>query len=91
MSTHHSTTKQSYHNLCEAERGKIEAFLSEGLKPAEIARRLGRNRSTISRELRRRTVKQVKRVNGKKVYYEHYFAETAQICYSEGRKGSVTI
>lgn len=59
MSTNHSTTKQPYHNLSEAERRKIEACLSEELKPAEIARRLGRNRSTISRELRRGTVKQV--------------------------------
>ena len=68
MSTNHFTTKQPYHHLSEAERGKIEAYLSEGLKPAEIARRLGRNRSTISRELRRGTVRQVKQVNGKKVY-----------------------
>ena len=30
----------------------------------------------------------VKPVNGKKIYYEEYFAETAQIRYSEGRKGS---
>ena len=88
MSTNHFTTKQPYHHLSEAERGKIEAYLSEGLKPAEIARRLGRNRSTISRELRRGTVRQVKQVNGKKVYYEQYFAQTAQIRYSESRKGS---
>ena len=87
MSTNYSTTKQSYHHLSEVERGKIEAYLSEGLKPAEIARRLGRNRSTISRELKRGTVKQVKQVSGKKVYYEQYLAETAQIRYSEGRKG----
>ena len=51
MSTNYSTTKQSYKHLSEAERGKIEAYLSIGLKPAEIARRLGRNRSTITREL----------------------------------------
>ncbi len=51
MSTNYSTTKQSYKHLSEAERGEIEAYLSVGLKPAEIARRLGRNRSTITREL----------------------------------------
>ncbi|MBS5220081.1 MAG: helix-turn-helix domain-containing protein [Streptococcus sp.] len=55
------------------------------LKPAEIARILDRHLSTISRELKRGTVKPV---NGKKIYYEEYFAETAQIRYSEGRKGS---
>ena len=41
MSTNYSTTNQSYKHLSEAERGKIEAYLSIGLKPAEIARRLG--------------------------------------------------
>lgn len=87
MSTTHSTTKQqSYHHLTEAERGKIEAYLSEGIKPAEIARRLGRNRSTISREIKRGKVKQVKLVKGEKVYYEQYFATTAQRRYTEGRK-----
>ncbi|MGT2639910.1 helix-turn-helix domain-containing protein, partial [Streptococcus sobrinus] len=49
MSTTNCTTKQPYCHLSEVERGKIEAFLSEGLKPAEIARRLGKSRSTISR------------------------------------------
>lgn len=51
MSTNYSTTNQSYKHLSEAERGEIEAYLSVGLKPAEITRRLGRNRSTITREL----------------------------------------
>lgn len=88
MSTHYSTTKQSYRHLSEAERGKIEAYLSESLKPAEIARRLGRNRSTISRELKRGTVKQVKQVNAKKIYFRQYFADRAQNRYTESRKGS---
>ncbi|WP_029236923.1 helix-turn-helix domain-containing protein, partial [Streptococcus sobrinus] len=64
-------------HLSEVERGKIEAFLSEGVKPAEIARRLGRSRSTISREIKRGTTKQVKQVNGKKIYFDHYFADLA--------------
>ena len=51
MSTNYSTTNQSYKHLSEAERGEIEAYLSVGLKPAEIARRLGRNRSTIMQML----------------------------------------
>ena len=83
-----STTKQPYCHLSEVERGKIEAFLSEGVKPAEIARRLGRSRSTISREIKRGTTKQVKQVNGKKVYFDHYFADLAQRRYVEGRQGN---
>lgn len=47
MPTHHSITKTPYHHISEIERGKIEVYLSEGIKPAEIARRLNRNRSTI--------------------------------------------
>ena len=62
MSTNYSTTNQSYKHLSEAERGEIEAYLSVGLKPAEIARRLGRNRSTITREMNRGSIAQVKQV-----------------------------
>ena len=87
MSTTNCTTKQPYCHLSEVERGKIEPFLSEGLKPAEIARRLGRSRSTISREIKRGTTKQVKQVNGKKIYFDHYFADLTQRHYVEGRQG----
>ena len=75
MSANYPTTNQSYKHLSEAERGEIEAYLSVGLKPAEIARRLGRNRSTITREINRGSVTQVKQVNGQKVYYQHYYME----------------
>ena len=47
MSANYPTTNQSYKHLSEAERGKIEAYLSVGLKPAEITR-LGKNRSTTT-------------------------------------------
>lgn len=47
MSINYPTTKQSYKHLSEAGRGEIEAYLSVGLKPAEVAISLGRNRSTI--------------------------------------------
>ena len=53
MSTNYSTTNQSYKHLSEVDRGEIEAYLRVGLKPAEITRRLGRNRSTITREIGR--------------------------------------
>ena len=88
MSTNYSTTNQSYKHLSEAERGEIEAYLSVGLKSAEIARRLGRNRSTITREMNRGSITQVKQVNGQKVYYQHYYADAAHNCYRQAREAS---
>lgn len=88
MSTNYSTTNQSYKHLSEAERGEIEAYLSVGLKPAEIARRLGRNRSTITREINRGSITQVKKVNGQKVYYQHYYADAAHNRYRHAREAS---
>ena len=88
MSTNYSTTNQSYKHLSEAERGEIETYLSVGLKPAEIARRLGRNRSTITREINRGSITQVKKVNGQKVYYQHYYADAAHNRYRHAREAS---
>ena len=88
MSTNYSTTNQSYKHLSEAERGKIEAYLSIGLKPAEIARRLGRNRSTITREINRGSITQVKKVNRQKVYYQRYYADAAHNRYRHAREAS---
>jgi IS30 family transposase len=42
-----------YHQVTEEERYQIAALRQAGLWPAEIGRRLGRHRSTISRELAR--------------------------------------
>jgi len=67
---------------------EIEAYLSVGLKPAEIARRLGRNHSTIIREINRGSVTQVKQVNGQKVYYQHYYADGAHNRYHHARETS---
>ena len=88
ISTNYSNTNQSYKHLSEAERGKIEAYLSVGLKPAEIARRLGRNRSTITREINRGSVKQVKQVNRQKVYYQHYYTDATHNRYRLAREAS---
>ena len=88
MSTNYSTTNQSYKHLSGAERGEIEAYLSVGLKPVEIARRLGRNCSTITREINRGSITQVKKVNGQKVYYQHYYADTAHNRYRHAREAS---
>lgn len=42
----------SYHHLTITERIKIETYLELGLKPIQIARKLGVHKSTLSRELR---------------------------------------
>ena len=88
MSTNYSTTNQSYKHLSEAERGEIEAYLIVGLKPAEIARRLGRNRSTITREINRGSITQVKKANRQKVYYQRYYADAAHNRYRHARETS---
>ncbi len=51
----HTTGCKRWKQLSEKERYKIEGFLSEGYKPEEIARILGRHRRTIEREIKRGT------------------------------------
>lgn len=63
----------SYHHLSEIERGKIEALLTNGTSRKEIARQLGRGRSTLYRELARTA-------SGS------YCAQQAQRDYAEKRK-----
>jgi IS30 family transposase len=46
-----------YHHLTSIERGAIHALLTEGKSKAAIARIMGRDRSTIGRELTRNTAK----------------------------------
>ncbi len=46
-----------YTQLSQKEREQIEEFLGLGLHPSEIANELGRNRSTIYRELNRNGIK----------------------------------
>lgn len=89
MSTSNSTTKSTYHHLTACERGEIFAYHRQGKKPAEIARLMGRHRSTISRELKRGAVTQVKQVNGRRKYTTAYFPETSQLLYEKRRQNSV--
>ncbi len=60
-----------------------------GKKTAEIARLLGCHRSTISREIKRGSVAQVQDKNGKRTYYQVYFADSGQRVYEENCKNSV--
>lgn len=86
MSTIHSTKKSSYSHLSASERGEISAYLKMGKKPTEIARLLGRHRSTICREIKRGTVTQVQDKNGKLTYFDVYFADSGQRVYETNRK-----
>jgi len=45
----------TYHHLSREERNQISALLEEGLTQAQIALNLGRHKSTINREIARKT------------------------------------
>lgn len=51
--THSNTKERKYTHLTDIERGQIAAYLEEGLKLSDIAKKMGRHKSTISREKRR--------------------------------------
>src|SRR5699024_12139754 len=80
--THSTTKKQSYTHLTEIERGQIAAYIQEGLSYREIGRRLGRNVSTISREIERGTVMQIDTF---RKHYQKYFADIGARVYEEIR------
>ena len=46
-----------YHQLTSEERYTLSALRSEGLNQSQIARRLGRHRSTVCRELQRNSAR----------------------------------
>lgn len=85
--------KRTYQHLSMIERGKIEALWREGHGVSAIAEKVGRNKSTISRELKRGTVKQrvrTKYLSKKPDYPEYtetyeYYADTGQTLYERNR------
>jgi len=90
MSKFNSNTKKtrSYKHLDTTERKRIEAWLKEGKSKSEIARLLGRDRSTIRREIKRGTTIQIKYVDGYQQEVKEYIAETGQAIYEKNRKNS---
>lgn len=84
MSHTHFNTKKSKGHLKFTECELIEQWLKEDKKQAEIARLLGRNKSTISREIKRGTVVQISQ--GKKV--EKYLADFGEVTYLKNRQRS---
>lgn len=75
MTLNQNTMISHYQQLQPYERGLIMARKSEGWSCRQIARELHRSPSTISRELKHGTIRQIG-PNHKP--FEAYFAETAQ-------------
>lgn len=84
MAQYNCTTKRrSFKHLNVYERGKIAALLAEKKSLRYIAKQLGRNVSTISREIKRGTVTQLRYDLST---YEAYFPEAGQAVYEMHRK-----
>lgn len=69
-------------HLSLTERVKIELMINEGKTSYAIAKSLGRSINTISNEIRRGTVEQVKQ--GKRI--QVYYADSGQYRYEKNRK-----
>ena len=69
-------------HLTANERANIEFLLKEKVKPAEIARRLGRERSVISREIKRNSVDQM---DTELRIRRRYYSDAATRQYNERR------
>lgn len=84
MTQSHSTTKgRTFTHLTEIERGQMAALHNEGISQREIARKMGRHVSTISREIKRGTVQQID--TNRKVYVK-YFPDAGARVYEENRE-----
>lgn len=76
------TTTHNYQQLSEAERGAIQAFHEDHYSIRKITKRLHRSPSTISRELKRGTVRQL---NSDYLPYYQYYADAGQANYLKHR------
>lgn len=74
---------KKFNHITLSERKLIEKWLNEKITKVEIAKRLGISRSTLYKELKRGTVKQLRT---DLTVYEKYYAETGQQKYEENRK-----
>jgi IS30 family transposase len=91
-----SKGRRKYQHLSPIERGQIEALRGEGHGVTSIAARIGRDKSTVSRELRRGMATQRQRTKylSKDPNYpefvdvRRYFADTGQAVYMRHRKNS---
>src|SRR5690606_25424714 len=84
MAQQHSTTaRRTFSHLSPYERGKISVLRREGKSLQAIADIIGRNKSTISRELKRGTTTQMR---SDLTTYEVYIPDTGQARYEANRK-----
>ncbi|MGO1919703.1 MAG: helix-turn-helix domain-containing protein, partial [Alkalibacterium gilvum] len=91
MSTGNYNTNQtrSFTHLEFKERQLIEKWLSEDVNKTEIGRRLGRDRSTIHREINRGKVEQIKQINGYDKKVTVYYSDSGQSSYEKRRVNSI--
>ena len=73
-----NTDRRKFKHLSSYERGSIKALLNEGKSVNYIAKHLKRSPSTISKEIKNDTTKQL--MTSLEVY-EDYFPETGQAVY----------
>jgi IS30 family transposase len=91
MTQTQNTTKTSKGtHLTRDERIAIETLknLTPPMSNRAIARQLERAPQTIHKEVKDGTVRQMKKQNGKIIYFERYSAEVGQRAYDEARKAS---
>jgi IS30 family transposase len=74
---------RQFQHLSLSERGAIKALRKEGYGVSAIAEKVGRNKGTISRELKRGTALQR---NSEWIERYEYFAETGAAVYERNRK-----
>lgn len=82
MTQSKDTIKKSYKQLSSEERGQIQSLYEDHYSIRAIAKRLARDPSTISREIKRGTVTQMSSYG---VYTQRYFADSGQIQYEQRR------
>ncbi len=76
-------TKNRYYQLTQEQRYKIEAYCESGKTQTEIALKLGVNKSTISRELKRNVAK---RGLGAKIYSAMNAQSKTELRHQKKRK-----
>lgn len=83
MTNSNSRLTRHFSQLSEAERGEIQALLDAGITGiTQIARLIKRDKSTVSREIKRGSTLQ--RDSSYRLH-KHYFADTAQIYHDKRR------